>query len=261
MNHYEQLNTKVINLSTFGLEEMLELQLKKLGLDHFVLMIIDQHQQPVFQQVSGFSEQQMHVYEANMAHDVFFQHYSHNGYLGQLVYMQDMLPMRHIRDPIFNDILVPTMQLYHSYSGLTPLVQNHYLMLSSHGDNRLSYRANKDAQNIWHFVTSWGNYWIAQRAMLMELRRFKDAPQNTLSLASLTNAELSVLNMLAQGMDGSEVAMRRNVSKETVRSQVKCILHKTGCRHQNQLIARYLRSGKHYSADLMTLSTSLTSLI
>ncbi|MGL6312720.1 helix-turn-helix transcriptional regulator [Vibrio sp. WXL103] len=255
------LNTRVINLSPFELEQMLESELSQLGLEHFVVMIIGADRQPLFQHVCGFNQQQMHTYQTHMAHDMFLRYYTQKGYLGRLLYMQEMLPMRRISDPVFNEILVPTMALYHSYSGLERLSNHHYVMLSSHSDSNLSYRGCDKVQAVWRFLTAWGEYWLAQRAMSSQLSLLRYAPQSLLPLEELTQAELMVLNMLAQGMDGSEVARRRNVSKETVRSQIKQILHKTGCRHQNQLLTRYFQSGLNDSTMMLTLSLEPESLI
>lgn len=243
-----------VNLSSIELERLLEVELYKLGLDHFVVMIIDAQRQPIFQHVCGFSNKQMRIYAENMTHDAFFNHYAQQGYIGQFLYMQEMLPVSKIRDPIFNEILIPTMQLHHSYCGLHPLAEGHYVMLSSHSDKELSHKDNNKAKMMWRFLISWGNYWVAQRNMTMNFRRFTNQTFDILPLDLLTNAEIDVLNMLAQGMDGTEVAKRRNVSKETVRSQIKQILHKTECRHQNQLLSRYFQTGVITRRDAMTLS-------
>ncbi|RTZ17569.1 response regulator transcription factor [Vibrio aquaticus] len=261
MNDCSHLSASASHLSVLELEQILKLELAKLGVEQFVLMIVDANQRPIYQNVCGFNHKQMQVYEENMAHDAFFEHYAHNGYLGQLLYMQEMLPMRKIRDPIFNEILVPTMGLYHSYSGLAPLLDEHYVMLSSHCDHALNYRSRKNIDSIWCFLSAWGNYWLAQTVMTTQLRQFESAMERNLLVESLTQAEIDVLNMLAQGLDGSEVAAKRNVSKETVRSQIKHILHKTGCRHQNQLLTRYFQSGVQSASKFMTLSHKLTRLI
>lgn len=261
MNDCSRLSTSGVHLSTSNLEQILKFELTKLGLEQFVLMIIDARQQPVYQYICGFTNQQIKVYEQYMAHDVFFQHYAHNGHMGQLLCMQEMLPKSKIRNPVFNEILVPTMQMHHSYCGLAPLMNNHFVMLSSHGDRPLSYRARANVNSVWRFLSAWGNYWIAQCEVSAQLTQFENSATNGLLVANLTSAELEVLNMLAEGLDGSEVARRRNVSKETVRSQIKQILHKTDCRHQNQLLARYFQSGLASSSPFMSLSPQLTNLI
>lgn len=261
MNDYRRLNAAAAHLSTFDLEQMFEFEFAKLGLEQFVLMIIDANQRPVFQHVCGFTDNQMQVYEQNMADDVFFHHYLSHGHLGKLLCMQEMLPMHKIHNPVFNEILVPTLKLYHSYSGLAPLLNNHYVMLSSHSQRSLSYRNKERLDSAWQFLSAWGNYWVAQRTMTAQLSQFESMTTQDVLLTSLTSAELDVLDLLAQGLDGSEVAQQREVSKETVRSQIKKILRKTGCRHQNQLLARYFQSGFQSSSQFITLSPQLTDLI
>ncbi|MBY6186626.1 helix-turn-helix transcriptional regulator [Marinobacter hydrocarbonoclasticus] len=70
----------------------------------------------------------------------------------------------------------------------------------------------------------------------------------------LTLAETQVMNLLLQGLDGSEIAQRRKVSKETVKSQIKSLLHKTDCRHQNQLISEMHRRALQHKEQCPDLS-------
>lgn len=238
MNDCMQRSTYV-NLSGRNLEYLLTSELNRLGLDYFVLMIIDASQNPIYQYVHGFSMHQMAIYQQHIDHDAFFHHYMKIGLMGDLTYMQQMLPVKTIRDPIFQDILVPTLDLHHSHSGLVRLNHGHYLMLSSHGDARLSPRDQSQLQNVWQFLGCWGNFWLEEREMENRFAQLTTHTSPGLPLELLTSAELAVLYLLSQGYDGSEVAKIRNVSKETVRSQIKQILHKTDCRHQNQLLSRY----------------------
>lgn len=55
-------------------------------------------------------------------------------------------------------------------------------------------------------------------------------------LYSLSEAEKEVLFLLSKGMTGTEIADCRNVSKETIRTQIKSLLVKTGSHSQNELI-------------------------
>lgn len=48
--------------------------------------------------------------------------------------------------------------------------------------------------------------------------------------------EQEVLMLLSRGLTGPEVARLRGVSKETLRSQLKSLLHKTRCGNQNELL-------------------------
>ncbi|MCA9129169.1 MAG: helix-turn-helix transcriptional regulator [Planctomycetales bacterium] len=61
-------------------------------------------------------------------------------------------------------------------------------------------------------------------------------------LGDLTNAEQEVMRLMLQGLGSSEIAQMRKTSNETVRSQVKSVLHKLGVRRQTdlqRLAARY----------------------
>lgn len=261
MNDCSRISAAAMHLSTFELEQMLRCELAKLGVEHFVLMIVDVSHQPVYQHICGFTDKQIQTYERYMADDVYLEHYALTGRIGQLACMQEMLPMRRIHNPVFNEILVPTMQFYNSYCGLASLIDRHHLMLSSHSDRPLGYRSRFCIESVWRFLKTWGNYWVAHKTMSEQILQFECLAEKRLIVSNLTLAELKVLNMLAQGLDGSEVARRRNVSKETVRSQIKHILHKTGCRHQNELLARYFQSGFQTSTEFLSLSPKLTELI
>lgn len=56
-------------------------------------------------------------------------------------------------------------------------------------------------------------------------------------LFKLSHAEASVAVSLAQGESASLIAAVRGVSEHTVRSQIKSLFLKTGCRRQGQLVA------------------------
>jgi len=55
-------------------------------------------------------------------------------------------------------------------------------------------------------------------------------------LYGLSPMEQEVLMLLSCGLTGPEVARLRGVSKETLRSQLKSLLHKTRCGNQNELL-------------------------
>ncbi|HDY7736509.1 TPA: helix-turn-helix transcriptional regulator [Vibrio vulnificus] len=233
------------NISPIELEEIVLRELSLAGIENVVFMILDPYQVPQLQFDFGFSTQQLEIYQQHQGHDSFLQHYLRKGLIGQYLYMQEMLPVKQIRNPIFREVLIPTMQLHHSYCGLFRLVEHHYLMLSCHSFSTLQPKHRDHLDRLWWFLISWGNYWVAQQSMAKRLSQLNPVRTHIREGESLTDAELEVLSLLAQGMDGSEVARYRSVSKETVRSQIKRILHKTGCRHQNQLISRYYRIGSH----------------
>jgi DNA-binding CsgD family transcriptional regulator len=57
-------------------------------------------------------------------------------------------------------------------------------------------------------------------------------------LYDLTRAEAAVANGILEGLTADELSASRGVSRETVRSQVKKVLGKTGCRSQADFIRR-----------------------
>jgi DNA-binding CsgD family transcriptional regulator len=59
------------------------------------------------------------------------------------------------------------------------------------------------------------------------------------ALESLTPSELSVLRLMAQGMNGKEIARDRATTVNTVYSQIKSIQRKLGTNHQLKSVALY----------------------
>jgi len=59
--------------------------------------------------------------------------------------------------------------------------------------------------------------------------------------ANLTTAEVAVARGLVQGLRYAEIAKKRAVSTDTIKSQVSNLLHKTGSRNRTELIQRVLR--------------------
>lgn len=57
-------------------------------------------------------------------------------------------------------------------------------------------------------------------------------------LYDLTRAEAAVANGLLEGLTANELSTSRGVSRETVRSQIKKVLAKTGCRSQADFVRR-----------------------
>ncbi len=65
-----------------------------------------------------------------------------------------------------------------------------------------------------------------------------DAVSAAAQLHGLTTAERECLDLLVQGMSRDSVAQIREVSPETVKSQVGQILQKLSCRRQSEVVAR-----------------------
>jgi DNA-binding CsgD family transcriptional regulator len=68
-----------------------------------------------------------------------------------------------------------------------------------------------------------------------------DRAQTLRELFRLTHAEVKLATVLLEGKSLSEAANLNQVGRETVRSQLKSIFHKTGTRRQSELIALLLR--------------------
>lgn len=62
------------------------------------------------------------------------------------------------------------------------------------------------------------------------------------SAYKLTEAEAAVCDLLVQGDTASEMADKRNVSQETIRSQIKSIYRRTNCRRRSDLIRLVLKT-------------------
>jgi DNA-binding CsgD family transcriptional regulator len=59
----------------------------------------------------------------------------------------------------------------------------------------------------------------------------------------LSQSEAELACLLAEGLNLDEIAVQRNVSLNTVRSQLKATFHKTGVRRQSELVTLVLKNG------------------
>ncbi|USD63665.1 helix-turn-helix transcriptional regulator [Vibrio sp. SCSIO 43140] len=89
-----------------------------------------------------------------------------------------------------------------------------------------------------YIVEKWVISWLAHQRLLFSLANFQNFNQEAYEF-KLTKAEQDVLNLMLKGYTSNEIAVYRQVSKETVRCQIKSLLYKTGCHSQNELIASH----------------------
>ncbi|WP_117235032.1 helix-turn-helix transcriptional regulator [Vibrio maerlii] len=93
-------------------------------------------------------------------------------------------------------------------------------------------------QNMVDIVEKWVVSWLAHQRLLYSLANIGLVSQEA-EMLNLTNAEHEVLSLMLRGFTSNEIAAYRQVSKETVRSQIKSLLHKTNSHSQNELIASH----------------------
>ncbi len=221
------------------IEKSIENELDYMGFNQCVIIILDTFHNPVFHYHRRFSHHQLDTYIQYMNHDVYLKKYLENHFLGKLTYLQELIPENNINDEIFRDILLPTLQIKHAMAGLHPLVNNHLFFLSAYTEKKTTVEQQMQLHEFWKFMLHWSNGWIAQQMMREQWQYLSYHGKRTNLHHELTPSEKEVLRLLSQGLDGSEIANYRKVSKETVRSQIKQLLKKTGSKHQNQLISRY----------------------
>lgn len=221
------------------LNHILENELAQLGVENVLFSIINSERVSVKQKVVGFSEHQISIYQALQEHDVYLQTYLKHKCTSRIVYLQSLLPVHHIKNSIFNDILIPTIGFSHTYSGLHQLEGGFMMVLSCHSPEALSYSQELKLNEIWLLLHKWSNNWLTQQSLEKSWINYQRNTITNTKLDHLSDAEYQVYVLLLKGFNGSEIAELRKVSKETTRTQIKQILRKFGARHQNQLICDY----------------------
>ena len=185
----------------------------------------------------GVEESDIQFYLRHSDDDLYLQHYLSRSLTGNMISLQEMLPLKHINNSWFLEEMIPRLAVRHSMSGLYPIAPGQALAITFHRYCQPFTPENKQVmQKLLQAMVPWSQYFIARDTL--------DKSYGSASLAksimklpdSLTQAEHHIVSLLAQGYDGSEITAMRGVSKETTKSQIKSILHKTGCRHQNQLL-------------------------
>ncbi|OLQ80519.1 hypothetical protein BIT28_15705 [Photobacterium proteolyticum] len=185
----------------------------------------------------GIDNSDFDFYLRHSRDDIYLQHYLGQSLTGNMIALQEMLPIKQIRDGWFLEEMIPRMDVDYSISGIYPLSDGKILSLCFHRYHQPFHPSCQQfMQQLLEALAPWGQFFIA-RNTLESLYGSAPISRGMLKLPdNLTQAEHNVVSLLAQGYDGSEITAIRGVSKETTKSQIKSILHKTGCRHQNQLI-------------------------
>lgn len=181
----------------------------------------------------GFSEEDYRFHREHISDNLYLQTYLGHGLTGKSVCLQEMLPDVRCISPEFEDQFWPAINTDYMYGLVIPLDAGWHLRLSC-------YRTDKP------FPPDFAGELNALGAGLIGWAALEAEFHNTIlgqgvygiTEEHLTPSECQVLHLLSKGMDGSEIAQYRNVSKETVKSQIKSLLHKTHCRHQNELLSR-----------------------
>jgi|GEM_PF-4551872 len=195
------------------------------------------------------SEQDSAFFGKHKAHDVYLNTHLKQGLVGSSPFMHELLPLQKIQGPIVIDTLQPYFKFNHSLSQITCYPKHLYLIFTVH---RFSKAFDRNARSLqqqishslapWVLATHYHNL-AQQQADLASQQCLQHFPLKALvpQQIRLTPAENQVLHLLIEGESGSDIARIRNVSKETIKSQIKSLLHKTGTRHQNELLSRYAR--------------------
>ena len=65
----------------------------------------------------------------------------------------------------------------------------------------------------------------------------------TAELPPLTDREMDTLHALVGGMSHQEIAGKLFISVDTVKSHIRSLMQKTGCKDRTQVVIQAIRSG------------------
>ena len=222
------------NKSPSELEEEIKDGLIEIGIEHATLVIMSKNKKPVFKYIKSVNDRISISKRVTEKLDSYLSLLSMDK-KGQLFHSQDTIIENRIFD--HQELSIITHALNH-YSITDELSYNYEIVIVLHSINALNPEEFRQRELICDITIAWANSWIAHHTMLLHWNRYAE-PTTTILPPILTKSELVVLELIIKGLTGSEVAQIRNVSKETVRTQIKSILHKTQCKNQNQLISRF----------------------
>ncbi|MGS0677306.1 helix-turn-helix transcriptional regulator [Shewanella sp. 125m-1] len=186
------------------------------------------------------------LYQQHWRHDIFFNTYLRKGLINTSQIMESLVDPELISDQIYSENLLPYVRYRSSLILLLGVNQHLYLLFTAHSLNKVFSRsARRLHEKLGHSMQPWVSAFHAKQLASMEQDKALCRCQEHFPLTirhrpiKLTPAEYQVLSLLISGHSGSDIADIRNVSKETIKSQIKSVLHKTDSKHQNQLLWRY----------------------
>ena len=222
------------NKSPSEFEEEIREGLIEMEVEHVTLVIMSKNQNPVFKYIEGLSGRISISKRVTEKLDNYLALASQEE-KGQVCHGRDSIIDNRIFDHEKLSIVESDLNFYSIYEDLS----YHYkIAIIFHSVTALKPDEFRQLELICDITIAWANSWIAHHTMLLHWARYAE-PTTTHIPPILTKSELDVMELIIKGLTGSEVAQVRSVSKETVRTQIKSILHKTQCKNQNQLISRF----------------------
>ncbi|MEZ9336903.1 helix-turn-helix transcriptional regulator [Vibrio splendidus] len=235
-NNNELTNQNISYLPN-ELESEVREGLEKVGVEHVSLIILSEGKDIVFESLESISNrisisrrisESIEIYlDAATCHEKNILHFTYDNVLENRIFDHKKLSI------ITNKLS--------QYSVFSQLNYDHRMVAIFHSVESLSEPQTKHLQLVADIMTAWSNSWVAHNTMLRYWKKYSE-PKNIDITSTLTKSEFNVLELLIKGFTGPEISSIRNVSKETVRTQIKSILHKTHCHSQNQLISRFSQS-------------------
>ncbi|MCF1432029.1 MAG: helix-turn-helix transcriptional regulator [Shewanella sp.] len=206
--------------------------LKLLNADAFLLFIYQADGLSRYCFSAGLSVNSHRFIATHAEQDIYLQNYLSNDLIGQSAVLQRLTSPQQLEQTGFLHRFAPHFEFNQSLGLILPVADNWLMGLSCH---RHSGTFTDGFTAELSIVGAALLPWAQEFVVLQTSAAFKDL---MLPGEHLTPAESRVLGLLMQGMDGGEISEYRGVSHETVKSQIKSLLHKSGCRHQNHLLSK-----------------------
>ncbi|MCL1035739.1 helix-turn-helix transcriptional regulator [Shewanella submarina] len=164
--------------------------------------------------------------------DIYLQNYLSQGLIGHSAVLQRLPSHQQLEQTEFLHRFAPHFDFNQSLGLILPLGEHWLMGLSCHRHSGcFPKRANEELSVVGAALLPWAQKFVEQQTTTMPSGLILPGEH-------LTPAESRVMSLLMKGMDGGEISELRGVSHETVKSQIKSLLHKSGCRHQNHLLSK-----------------------